>query len=174
MKRRISGFVTICIGPLLICAIGFAQNRNVESATKRADRIVVEKSKRSMKLMHGAEVLKSYQVALGGQPVGAKERQGDHKTPEGVYSVDVKKPNSRFHRALHISYPSSSDRERASRLGVDPGGDVEIHGLGSRWGWVGAAHRKVDWTDGCIAVTNEEIDEIWPLVEVGTPVEIRP
>jgi len=124
--------------------------------------------------MHGNEILKSYQVALGRQPVGAKDRQGDHKTPEGVYSVDAKKPNSRFHRALHISYPSTADRERAGRLGVDPGGDVEIHGLGSMWGWVGAAHRKVDWTDGCIAVTNEEIDEIWPLVDVGTPVEIRP
>jgi murein L,D-transpeptidase YafK len=158
---------------LLVCAIGLAQTRNAEPPT-RADRIVVEKSKRVMTLLHGSEALKSYQVALGGQPVGAKDRQGDHKTPEGSYEVDSKKPNSQFHRALHISYPSAAERERARKLGVSPGGDVEIHGLGSMWGWVGAAHRKVDWTDGCIAVTNEEIDEIWPLVQVGTPVEIRP
>jgi murein L,D-transpeptidase YafK len=172
MKWRFSVWTAICV-LLLICATTFAQSPNVQSPT-RADRIVVEKSKRVMKLMRGSEVLKTYQVALGGQPLGAKDRQGDHKTPEGIYAVDGKKPNSQFHRALHISYPSAVDRDRAKKLGVQPGGDVEIHGLGSMWGWVGAAHRKVDWTDGCIAVTNEEIDEIWPLVEVGTPVEIRP
>ena len=158
---------------LLVCTIVLAQTRNTEPVA-RADRIVVEKSKRQMKLMRGGEVLKTYQVALGAQPVGAKDRQGDHKTPEGVYKVDSKKPNSQFHRALHISYPSAADGERARTLGMSPGGDVEIHGLGAKYGWVGAAHREYDWTDGCVAVTNREIDEIWPLVPVGTPVEIRP
>lgn len=118
--------------------------------------------------------LKSYKVALGGEPKGAKERQGDHKTPEGIYSVDAKKPTSQFHKALHLSYPNEEDRERAKKLGVKPGVDIEIHGLGAKWGWVGGGHRAVDWTDGCIAVTNEEIDEIFPLVKVGTPVEIKP
>jgi murein L,D-transpeptidase YafK len=138
------------------------------------DRIVVEKSKRTLTLMDGAKVMKTYKVALGGNPVGAKDRQGDHKTPEGVYSIDAKNPNSHFRKALHISYPSSLDRERARKLGINPGGDVEIHGLGAKWGWVGAQHRLTDWTDGCVAVTNEEIDEIYPLIKVGTPVEIRP
>jgi murein L,D-transpeptidase YafK len=124
--------------------------------------------------MSGKEAIKTYKVALGGQPVGAKDRQGDHKTPEGIYSVDGKIPNSQFHKALHISYPSPSDREHARKLGVSPGGDVEIHGLGPHWGWVGSQHRLTDWTDGCIAVTNEEIDEIYPLVSIGTTVEIRP
>ncbi len=151
------------------CANGAAP-----APAKQADRIVIEKSKRTMTLMSGATVLKTYKVALGGQPVGAKQRLGDHKTPEGLYAVDQKKPNSIFHRALHISYPNPRDREYARKLGVSPGGDVEIHGLGARYGWVGAAHRQMDWTDGCIAVTNEEIDEIWPLVAVGTPVEIKP
>ncbi len=151
------------------CANGAAP----ESA-KQADRIVIEKSKRTMTLMSGSTVLKTYKVALGGQPVGAKQRIGDHKTPEGLYVVDQKKANSIFHRALHISYPSARDKENARKLGVSPGGDVEIHGLGAKYGWVGAAHRQMDWTDGCIAVTNEEIDEIWPLVAVGTPVEIKP
>jgi len=157
---------------LLFAACGV--NGAARQATKRAERIVIEKSKRTMTLMSGGTVLKSYKVALGGQPVGAKERVGDHKTPEGLYVVDQKKAVSEFHRALRISYPNTRDKENARRLGVSPGGDIEIHGLGDKYGWVGAAHRQMDWTDGCIAVTNEEIDEIWPLVAVGTPVEIRP
>jgi murein L,D-transpeptidase YafK len=140
----------------------------------KSDRIVIEKSKRMLSLMDGAKVVRSYKVALGRQPEGAKDRQGDHKTPEGIYSVDAKNPDSRFHKALHLSYPSAADRERAKKLGVDPGGDVEIHGLGSLWGWVGSKHRLMDWTDGCIAVTNEEIDEIYLLIKLGTPVEIDP
>lgn len=143
-------------------------------STASVDRIVIEKSKRTLTLMNGAKIVKTYKVALGGQPVGAKDRQGDHKTPEGIYSVDAKKANSQFYKALHISYPSQADRANARRLGVSPGGDVEIHGLGAKWGWIGAKHRLTDWTDGCVAVTNEEIDEIYPLIKVGTAVEIRP
>jgi murein L,D-transpeptidase YafK len=165
----------VCI--LAVSFLVFAACRTAgvtpESA-KQADRIVIEKSKRTMTLMSGSTVLKTYKVALGGQPVGAKQRVGDHKTPEGLYIVDQKKAASQFHRALHISYPNARDKENARKLGVSPGGDVEIHGLGAKYGWVGAAHRQMDWTDGCIAVTNEEIDEIWPLVAVGTPVEIKP
>lgn len=138
------------------------------------DRIVIEKSQRTLELMEGASVVKSYKVALGSAPKGAKDRRGDHKTPEGLYWVDAKNPKSQFHKALHISYPSPADREQAKKLGVSSGGDVEIHGLGAKWGWIGAGHRLTDWTDGCIAVTNEEIDEIYPLIKVGTPVEIRP
>ncbi len=134
----------------------------------------MEKSKRTLKLMAGGKVVKSYKVALGEQPVGPKDRAGDHKTPEGAYTVDAKYPNSEFHKALHVSYPNQMDRERAKKLGVKAGGDIEIHGLGDKWGWVGAWHREVDWTDGCIVVTNEEIDEVYPLVQVGTPVEIKP
>lgn len=141
---------------------------------QRADRIVIVKSARTMTLMSGDQVLKTYMVALGGQPVGAKEKVGDHKTPEGQYVIDAKVPNSRFLLALHVSYPNAADRERARKLRISPGGAIEIHGLGAKYGWIGSRHRAVDWTDGCIAVTNEEIREIWPLVAVGTPVEIRP
>jgi len=139
-----------------------------------ADRIVIVKSTRTMTLMSGDKILKSYKVALGTQPIGAKERVGDHRTPEGEYVVDAKKDKSQFHRALHVSYPSAADRARARKLGVSPGGDIEIHGLGDKYGWVGSAHRKIDWTDGCIAVTNEEIDEIFAVVPVGTRIEIKP
>lgn len=137
------------------------------------DRILVVKSSRTMTLFSRGKTLRTYKVALGGQPVGAKERIGDHKTPEGQYVVSMKLANSQFYRALRISYPNAEDVQRARKLGVDPGGLVEVHGLGRRFGWLGALHRKTDWTDGCVAVTNEEIDEIWKLVPVGTPVEIR-
>ncbi len=147
---------------------------DAHSQPQKVDRIVIVKSAREMTLMSGGKPVKTYKVALGTQPVGAKQRQGDHKTPEGNYVIDSKIENSEFHHALHISYPSAADRERARKLGASPGGDVEIHGLGAKYGWVGARHRLVDWTDGCVAVTNEEIDEIWPMVPVGTPVEIRP
>jgi murein L,D-transpeptidase YafK len=140
----------------------------------KADRIEVHKAEHTMNLLRDGKVLKSYKVALSTVPVGAKEREGDHKVPEGLYIVDRKNAHSQFHLALHINYPNTADRERARKLGVKPGGDIEIHGLGAKFGWVGAAHRQVDWTDGCIAVTNPEIEEIYPLVDVGTAVVIRP
>ncbi len=174
MLRRADQFAaSLLTAAILFFGAGLA-TRATPAPPKQADRILIEKSKRTLTLMSGNTVLKTYKVALGGQPAGAKQRQGDHKTPEGLYVVDQKNPASIFHRALHLSYPNAQDRENARKLGVSPGGDVEIHGLGAKYGWVGAAHRLTDWTDGCIAVTNEEIDEIWPVVPVGTPVEIRP
>jgi murein L,D-transpeptidase YafK len=140
----------------------------------RVDRILILKSARTMTLESGGKPLKSFKVALGSQPVGAKQQQGDHKTPEGVYSVDAKNAHSQFYMALHLSYPSDEDKLRARKLGVSPGGDVEIHGLGKQYGWIGARQRLSDWTDGCVAVTNQEIEEISRLVPAGTLVEIRP
>jgi murein L,D-transpeptidase YafK len=103
-----------------------------------------------------------------------KTRQGDHRTPEGVYVINGRNAQSQFHRSLHISYPNAADRERAHKLGVSPGGDIFIHGLPNGYGLIGAAHRAHDWTDGCIAVTDQEIEEIWKLVDNGTLIEIRP
>ena len=143
-------------------------------AVTKADRIIVHKSARVMELMHADQVIKTYKIALGGNPVGPKERQGDHRTPEGSYVIDRRNEHSKFHRSLHISYPNAADREHARQLGVSPGGDIFIHGLPNGYGWIGAAHRAHDWTDGCIAVTDNEIDEIWNLVDNGTPVEIKP
>jgi murein L,D-transpeptidase YafK len=152
---------------LLFCPLG----RSNEPREK-VDRIVVVKSARIMTLMRDGKALKTYKVALSREPVGAKERAGDHKVPEGEYVVDSKVLHSRFHLALHISYPNAADRERARKLGVKPGGNIEIHGLDSNYAWVGGLQRYVDWTDGCIAVANPEIEEIYKLVAVGTPVEI--
>jgi murein L,D-transpeptidase YafK len=143
-------------------------------ALSHADRIIIHKKARTMELMRAGQVLKTYKIALGGEPVGPKTRQGDHKTPEGMYVIDGRNAHSQFHRALHISYPNTSDRERARKLNVPTGGDIYIHGLPNGYGFVGAAHRARDWTDGCIAVTDHEIEEIWRLVDNGTLVEIDP
>jgi murein L,D-transpeptidase YafK len=148
-----------------------------QSATQgplRADRVVVLKKARTLELLCKGKVIKTYKVALGGDPVGPKTRQGDHKTPEGVYVLDFRNSHSRFYKAIHISYPSEHDRMLARRAGVSPGGDVFLHGLPNGYGAIGAAHRLKDWTDGCIAVTDEEIDEIWRAVPDGTGIEIRP
>jgi len=138
------------------------------------DRIRIEKSARRLMLISQGEVLKSYKIALGGNPIGPKERQGDNKTPEGTYVIDARNKDSRFHLSLHISYPNERDKNRARELGVSPGGDIMIHGIKNGFSWVGDAHAGVDWTKGCIAVTDEEIEEIGKLAPNGTIVEIRP
>ncbi len=139
-----------------------------------ADRIVIEKKARRLQLLAKGEVLKTYKIALGGNPIGPKEREGDKKTPEGTYIIDSHNKRSRYHRSLHISYPNEKDRKRAEELGVSPGGDIMIHGIKKGFSWVGDAHTEVDWTQGCIAVTDEEIEEIARLTPNGTIVEIRP
>ncbi|MDQ6765494.1 MAG: L,D-transpeptidase family protein [Verrucomicrobiota bacterium] len=141
---------------------------------RTADRVVVEKSARKLTLLRGDVVLKTYRVALGGTPIGHKQEEGDGRTPEGVYQVDFHKPDSGYHLALHISYPNAQDRERAAARGVSAGGDVMIHGLRNGTGALGAAHRVRDWTAGCIAVTDEEIEELWRKVPDGTAIEILP
>jgi murein L,D-transpeptidase YafK len=140
----------------------------------KADRIVVHKAARELVLLSGGRELRRYRVSLGAQPRGAKEREGDQRTPEGLYRIDYRKADSSFHLALHVSYPDERDRERARRAGVDPGGLIMIHGLPNRLPFVGRLHRLFDWTAGCIAVSNDEIEQIWTAVEEGAPVEIRP
>lgn len=141
---------------------------------EKADKVVVVKKDRTITLFRNGAILKTYTIALGGSPVGPKTSQGDHKTPEGIYVLDSRNAHSRFYRSIHISYPNAEDRRRASKLGTAPGGDIFLHGLPNGFGWLGNTHRLKDWTDGCIAVTNDEMDEIWSAVPSGTPFEIRP
>src|SRR5215831_3658002 len=110
----------------------------------QADQIVILKSARTMTLLHQGKVLKTYKVALGHEPRGAKTERGDNKTPEGMYTINSRNPHSQFHLALHISYPNQADRARAKRLGVNPGGDIMIHGLPPPYSWLGDAHRQTD------------------------------
>jgi murein L,D-transpeptidase YafK len=144
------------------------------AADARANRIVVEKSARKLTLFRGETPLKSYSVALGRAPDGTKEREGDHRTPEGHYTIDAHKEDGAFHRALHISYPTAADSAAAAQRGVKPGGDIMVHGIRNGLGWLGGFHRCVDWTSGCIAVTDKEIEEIYRAVPDGTPIDIRP
>jgi murein L,D-transpeptidase YafK len=136
--------------------------------TLRADRIVVYKGRREMLLLLGKSLLRTYKVALGRDPVGHKEREGDGRTPEGRYIIDRRNPKSRYYLSLHISYPNDTDRARAAEQGLDPGGDIMIHGLKD------GVVRDGDWTQGCIAVTDAEMEEIWALVPEGTPIDIEP
>jgi murein L,D-transpeptidase YafK len=144
------------------------------SAAAKADSILILKKDHVLELLAAGKVIRSYKVALGRGGLAPKQREGDGRTPEGHYIVDSRNADSHYHRALHVSYPSAEDRNRAARLGVSPGGAIMIHGLPNGLASLGASHRLYDWTLGCIAVTDEEIDEIWNLVPVGTPVEIRP
>ena len=139
-----------------------------------ADKILIQKQARRLTLLAKGEVIKSYPIALGGNPVGPKEKAGDNKTPEGFYFIDSRNGNSGFHLSLHISYPNAQDKMRAKELGVCPGGDIMIHGLKNGFSQVGASHAQMDWTEGCIAVTNQEMEEIYRLVPNGTLVEITP
>ncbi len=138
------------------------------------DLVLVDKSKSRMYLKSGDKVIREYRVAFGANPVGHKRQEGDERTPEGRYVLDYKKKDSAYYKAIHISYPNSTDKKRARSQGLDPGGAIMIHGQKNGWGWLGFVSRFFNWTDGCIAVTDAEMEEIWNLVETGTPIEIKP
>lgn len=141
---------------------------------RRVDRIVVRKAAHELTLYRDWQPLKTYKVALGTGGLAPKRRAGDHRTPEGVYRIDGRIRDSEFHRALRISYPSPRDVAAARARGADPGGGIMIHGIRNGLGWLGELHLRDDWTNGCIAVTNEEIEEIWDAVADGTVIEILP
>lgn len=138
-------------------------------------KILVDKSDRRMTLLNSEEnTIKSYPIALGAEPVGKKEQEGDEKTPVGQYTITARNEKSRYHLSLRISYPDIQDIENAKKKKVSPGGDIMIHGLRNGLGWISDWHLLYDrWTDGCIAVTNQQMDEIWALVEIGTPIVIQ-
>ncbi len=138
------------------------------------DRIVVIKHQRILQLISGDAVVKTCRVSLGRVPVGHKQFEGDCKTPEGFYVINDKSPVSAFHKNLGISYPNDKDISYAQSMGKAPGGLIKIHGLRHGLGWIGKFHLLKDWTVGCIAVTNSEIDELYERIAIGTPIEIRP
>ncbi|MEO0936718.1 MAG: L,D-transpeptidase family protein [Pseudomonadota bacterium] len=141
-------------------------------AAQQADAITVDKAARRLMLLRSGEEIAVYDISLGGAPVGHKSRQGDEKTPEGTYLIDWRNGNSIAHLSLHISYPDAADVKAAA--GADPGGMIMIHGLPNGWGWLGRLHLLWDRTDGCIAVTNAEMREIWAVVPNCTPITILP
>jgi murein L,D-transpeptidase YafK len=159
-------FILIAV-TLLLAASSFASGVTIES-------VLVKKSERKMYLISNGKAVKSYKVSFGANPKGHKQREGDERTPEGKYILDWKKKDSSFYKAIHISYPNAKDIAGAKTAGVKPGGQIMIHGQRNGWGWFAWITQKLNWTDGCIAVTNAEMEEIWNLVRVGTPIEITP
>ena len=173
MKVLLFILAVFCLAALAVM-IGAHLNLHPLPHDAVSDRILVEKSARRLTLWRGKTALKTYRVALGWAPIGAKEYEGDQRTPEGIYSIDFHKPDSDYHLALHISYPEQRDIDRAATQGLSAGSDIMIHGLPNGRNWIGAFHRRSDWTAGCIAVTDFEIEEIFRAVPDGTPIEIRP
>lgn len=147
-------------------------NRQQLAKGTRADVVFVDKSKRRMYLKRKGKILRVYHIALGDSPKGHKVKEGDEKTPEGTYVLDWKNENSIAHRSIHISYPNAKDKAHAKKLGVSPGGAIMIHGQMNGYGHLAPIMQQRDWTDGCIAVTDKEMDEIMSLVKVGTPINI--
>jgi len=145
-----------------------------DSLPKSADMVLVRKGAHILSLLKGGDIIRSFRVALGKNPFGHKVFEGDGRTPEGFYTIDARKPSSNFHKALHISYPRPDDVQRARALGTRPGGAIMIHGLPNNMPEGYINHPYEDWTDGCIAVTDAEMDEIWKMVSPGTPIVILP
>ncbi len=146
-------------------------NEPIPSSTV-IDKVFVDKSDRVLQLMERGDVIRSYRIALGDSPVGHKQQEGDQRTPTGIYTLDYKNEKSIAHRSIHISYPNDEDKARAQSLGVNPGGDIMIHGQMNGFGYLALFNQRRDWTDGCIAVANDEMNEIMAVVTLGTPIEI--
>lgn len=169
LRRRFLGLIALsaCLGGLVAPAVA-------QALLPPADRILVLKSARVLELLRAGVVLKSYPIALGPHAKGAKARADDGRTPEGIYVIDGRSIDTPYHGKLHISYPSAADRARAAAAHRRPGGGIFIHGMPARFGHTDPVRFFVDWTDGCIAVGNIAIEEIWNAVPDGTPIEIRP
>ncbi|MCL2915643.1 L,D-transpeptidase family protein [Shewanella corallii] len=138
------------------------------------DLVVVQKADRTMTLYDGNREIKRYHIAMGDSPAGHKIKEGDQRTPQGRYILDYKKEDSAYYRSIHISYPNAADRLRAKALGVSPGGQIMIHGENPNSERSPEEQQAFNWTNGCIAVTNKEMDELWQLIRPGTPIEIWP
>ncbi|KPZ67817.1 L,D-transpeptidase catalytic domain [Shewanella sp. P1-14-1] len=150
-------------------------NASVDQLIKaKVDLVVVNKSESSMSIYHQGQKLKTYRIAMGDTPQGHKLKEGDQRTPQGRYTLDYKKSDSAFYKSIHISYPNEEDRLRASALGVSPGGMIMIHGQNPNSPLTPEQAQQFNWTNGCIAVTNKEMDELWLVIEEGTPIEIWP
>ena len=174
MKVAPMAFLVVAVIVSALSIVSLAPGTVWPAEKIQADRILVLKADRKMILYRKDVAIATYKIALGGNPKGHKTQQGDGKTPEGNYTISGRNPKSRFHLSLRISYPGPQDVAQARQRGVDPGGDIMIHGLPPAFAYLGSLHRLVDWTEGCIAVTNDEIGMIWELVPIGTPIEILP
>jgi len=172
IKRKTIGLILSLLFLGLIFYYFYPENKLPPNI--QIDKLVVYKAKRKLLAYSNGQLVKTYTISLGGQPAGHKEFEGDKKTPEGQYFINAKNANSGYHKNLGISYPNKEDIKKAKQLGKPVGGDVKIHALKNGRGFIGKFHRWSDWTLGCIAVTNNEIDELYQAVKIGTPIDIKP
>jgi murein L,D-transpeptidase YafK len=172
--RHRFAYLVILLATGFLASTGFAQKGSVSRLPPVADRIVVDKSDRALYLFADGEIIRTMNVALGLVPEGHKQQEGDFRTPEGRYHIEAKNPDSDYFLSLKISYPNQTDRERARRTGVDPGGQIMIHGLPNEPRYAESRYLGADWTDGCIAVSNSDMIDLWLMTPVATPIEIRP
>ena len=156
----------------VIAAESTSGNKQAMPKNIMIDKVFVDKSARTLQLLSDDKVIKSYHIALGGNPIGHKQQQGDQRTPVGNYILDYKNEKSGYYRSIHVSYPNAADKARAKSRGVSAGGDIMIHGQKNGFGAFGILNQQRDWTEGCMAVTNDEIDEIMAAVKIGTAIEI--
>lgn len=174
MTRQVKIFAGTLVLLLTALAVYYFYPEQKLPAEIQIDKLVVYKSKRQLLAYSNGQLVKTYEISLGGQPVGDKEFEGDKKTPEGIYFINDKNPNSGYHKNLGVSYPNEEDIAYARQHNKSPGGEIKLHGLRNHTGFVGKFHRWFDWTLGCMAVTNDEIDELYGAVKVGTEIDIRP
>jgi len=169
-RQRAVWLALVATGIVSQAALGGTLSPHYE----RADALLIVKSERKLYLLKNGEILRGFDIALGLMPEGPKQREGDFRTPEGKYRLDAKNPNSDYFLSIQISYPNARDAERARAQGVDPGGQIMIHGQPNQPKYSEARYQGVDWTDGCIAVSNSDMIDIWLMTDEGTPIEIRP
>jgi murein L,D-transpeptidase YafK len=159
---------------IIAAAFVFLLYAGAVHSEQTADLVLVEKSKSRLYLMRQGEVFASFRVAFGSNPKGHKQEQGDGRTPEGRYMLDYKNRGSAFYKSIHISYPSAKDRQEAKKHGVDPGGDIMIHGQKNGYGRLSILVQRFNWTNGCIALSDRDMDLVWNAIKPGTPIEIKP
>lgn len=150
----------------LSCSLASAQNK--------ADLVRVLKSERKLELVANGKIIKEFKIALGSDPKGHKQQEGDGKTPEGKYVLDYKKADSAYYKAIHVSYPNENDVSLAKARSMNPGGQIMIHGQKNGLGWLSFISQRMDWTQGCVALANDDMDTVWNLIEAGTKIEILP
>ena len=161
-------------GYIISAALLFLLLSGIAHSEQIADSVLVIKSESRLYLMREGRELASFKVAFGSNPKGHKQQQGDERTPEGRYILDYKNPHSKYYKSIHISYPNAQDRSNARKRGVDPGGDIMIHGQPNGYASFSFIVQFFNWTDGCIALNNSDMDLVWQAVIPGTPIEIRP
>ncbi len=170
MKNLAKPIIPVCAIVLLV----LSPASMVADEFPVADLVVVEKGKRELHLIRNGAAFRTFKIALGIQPVGDKAEEGDFKTPEGRYILDARNPRSEYFLSIHVSYPNRQDRREARAAGVDPGGAIMIHGQPNEPTRSETYYRTQDWTNGCIAVSNSDMIDIWLMTGDNTPIEIRP